>query len=145
MSLIDRQTLLSDRQAVTVTAFTSDCYDTGAITPARNLGRSGLRAVLNTNVAAVGAGVSVKFELGNADDAAGTGFVALTSSDVTPVASLTTGSIPFDAPIPDTTKRFVMGRYTVSGGALTAGQFSFSLQRGSDSQRAYPDGYTQAF
>lgn len=145
MSLIDRQTLLSDRQAVTVTAFTSDCYDTGNISPSRNLGRLGLRGVVTTQIAAAGAGASVKFELGHADAADGTGFVPLIGSDNVGVANLGAGSTPFDTPIPDTSKRFVMGRYTVTGGPLTAGQFSFALMRGSDSLRAYPDAYTQAF
>lgn len=143
--LVDRQTLLSDRQAVTATAFSTDQYDTGALSPSRNIGRgNGLRAVFTVQQAALAAGAAtVTFEIGEADDAAGTGFVALATSTAIGKAALTVGAKPFDIPIPDTSKRFIMGRYTVGTGPLTAGLFSLALLRGSDHQRAYPDGYNQ--
>jgi hypothetical protein len=137
--LIDRQTLLSDKQAVTATAFSSDCYDTGNVTPVRNLGRSDLRAVV------VAGAATVRFELIEADDAAGTGANVLMASGDIPKAQLVAGAKPFDVPIPDHNKRFIMGRYTVGTGPLTQGQFSFGLLTGSDYQRAYPGGYPQAF
>lgn len=146
MALLDRQTLLSDKQPVTVTAFTSDQYDTGNVTPARNLGRAGLRAVVTVSAAALAAGAAtVTFELIEADDAAGTNANVLMSSGAIGKAALSAGATPFDVPIPDHSKRFIMGRYTVGTGPLTQGTFTFSLQRGSDHQRAYPDGYTQGF
>lgn len=144
--LIDRQTLLSDKQAVTVTAFTSDQYDTGNVSPARNLGRAGLRAVVTVSTTALAAGAAtVAFELIEADDAAGTNANVLFSSGPIPKANLTAGAKPFDVPIPDHNKRFLLGRYTVATGPLTAGVFSFGLLTGSDYQRAYPGGYPQAF
>lgn len=144
--LIDRQTLLSDEQAVTTTAFSSDQYDTGNVSPSRNLGRSGLRLVVTTDVAATADGAAtVTFELIAADDAAGTNAVVLMSSGAIGKAALTAGSKPFDVPIPDHSKRFLMVRYTVATGPLTAGKFSAALLNGSDYQRAYPGGYTQGF
>ena len=146
--LIDRQTLLSDKQAVTATAFSSDQYDTGNVSPARNLGRSplGLRAVVTCSLAALAAGAAtVRFELIEADDAAGTNANVLMASGDIPKATLLAGTKPFDVPIPDHTKRFLMGRYTVTNGPLTQGTFSFALLTGSDYQRAYPGGYPQAF
>lgn len=146
MSLIDRQTLLSDEQAVTTTAFSTDQYDLGAGSPSRNIGRIGLRAVFTVDVAATADGAAtVNFEIGHADDAAGTNFAPLAASGVIGKAALTVGAVPFDVPLPDSSKRFIMGRYTVATGPLTAGKFSLALLRGSDHQRAYPDGYTQAF
>lgn len=146
MSLIDRQTLLSDRQAVTVTAFTSDQYDTGNLSPSRNLGRAGLRAVVTVQTAALAAGAAtVTFELIEADDAAGTNANVIASSGAIGKAALVAGAKPFDLPIPDTSKRFIMGRYTVATGPLTAGVFSFALLNGSDHQRIYPGAYPQAF
>lgn len=141
--LVDRQTLLSDRQAVTVTAFSTDQYDTGALTPSRNIGRlNDLRAVFTVQQAVTAAGAAtVTFELIEADDAAGTGANVIASSAAIGKAALTAGSTPFDIPIPDTNKRFIMGRYTVGTGPLTAGLFSLALLRGSDHLRAYPDGY----
>lgn len=144
--LIDRQTLLSDKQAVTATAFTSDQYDTGNVSPARNLGRAGLRAVVTVSTTALAAGAAtVTFELIEADDAAGTNANVIMSSGAIGKAALTAGAKPFDVPIPDHNKRFLMGRYTVATGPLTAGVFSFALLNGSDYQRAYPGGYPQAF
>ena len=146
MSLIDRQALLSDKQAVTVTAFSSDQYDTGNVSPSRNIGRFGLRAVFSVDETALAAGAAtVTFELIEADDAAGTGANVIASSAAIGKAALTVGARPFDIPIPDTSKRFIMARYTVGTGPLTAGKFSCALTRGSDHQRAYPDGYSQGF
>lgn len=144
--LIDRQTLLSDKQAVTATAFTSDQYDTGNVSPSRSLGRSGLRAVVTVSAAALAAGAAtVRFELIEADDAAGTNANVLMASGDIPKANLVAGAKPFDVPIPDHNKRFLMGRYTVGTGPLTQGTFSFALLNGSDYQRAYHGGYPQAF
>lgn len=141
--LVDRQTLLSDKQVVTATAFSADQYDTGALTPSRNIGRlNDLRAVFTCSQTALAAGAAtVTFELIEADDAAGTGAVVIASSAAIGKAALTAGSKPFDIRLPDTNKRFIMGRYTVATGPLTAGIFSLALLRGSDHQRIYPDGY----
>lgn len=141
--LVDRQNLLSDKQAVTVTAFSTDQYDLGAGSPSRNMGRlNGLRAVFTTQQAALAAGAAtVTFEIGEADDAAGTNYQILAASAAIGKAALVIGSKPFDIPIPDTTKRFILARYTVATGPLTAGQFSCALLRGSDHNRNYPDGY----
>lgn len=146
MSLIDVQALLSDEQAVTATAFSSNQYDTGAGSPSRNMGRRGMRAVFTTDEAATASGsATVSFEIGEADDAAGTNYVALAASPAIGKAALTAGSKPFDVPLPDTSKRFILGRFVVATGPLTAGKFSLALMLGSDHQRAYPDGYSQAF
>lgn len=140
--LIDRQTLLSDRQTVTATAFSTDSYNLGAGSPSRNMGRVGLRAVFTVDEAAAAAGAAtVTFEVIEADDSAGTGAVVIASSAAIGKAALTVGAKPFDIPIPDTNKRYIMARYTVGTGPLTAGKFSCALVNGSDHQRAYPDGY----
>lgn len=141
--LVDRQTLLSDRQAVTATAFSTDQYDLGAGSPSRNMGRGNdLRAVFTVQQAATAAGAAtVVFEIGEADDAAGTNYQILAASPAIGKAALVIGAKPFDIRIPDTTKRFIIGRYTVATGPLTAGQFSLALLRGSDHIRNYPDGY----
>lgn len=144
--LMDAQTLLSDAAAVTVTAFTGNQYDGGNVSPPRNLGRKDLRAVVTCSEAALAAGAAtVTFEIGEADDAAGTNYQTLVAGPAIGKAALTVGSKPFDVPIPDTTKRFIMGRYTVGTGPLTAGKFTFAIVRGTDHQRAYPDGYTQGY
>lgn len=143
--LIDVQGLLSDAQAVTATAFSTNSYDPGNVSPLRNLGRKALRAVIKVlaDVTAAGA-ATVTFELGEADDSAGTNFTAFYTSAAIPKATLVKGYTPVDIPLPDTgTKRFIMARYTVGTGPLTAGSFTTALVLSTDHQRVYPDGYTQ--
>lgn len=145
--LIDKETLLSDEQAVTGTAFSSNSYDTGNVSPARNLGRTNpaMRALVTVDEAAAAVGAAtVTFEIGSADDAAGTGFVAHASSAAIAIAALTRGATAFDVPIPDNSKRFIMGRYTVGTGPLTAGKFSLALVNGSPKQSAYPSGHNRS-
>ena len=143
MALLDRQTLLSDAQAVTATAFTVDQYDTGNVAGGRNIGRSNrdLRAVFSVDTAPTAAGAAtVDFQLGEADDAAGTNFTVLASSGARAIASLPLGTVALNAKLNDTTRRFIMGRYVVATGPLTAGQFTCAVQIGSDFQRNYPRG-----
>lgn len=144
MALQDKETLLSNEQAVTATAFSTNSYDTGNVAGGRNIGRSNadLRAVFTVDAAVTASGAAtVVFEIGEADDAAGTNFVALAATPAIGKAALTLGAKPFDVKIPDTTKRFIMARYTVATGPLTAGAFTCALQIGSDHQRAYPSGH----
>ena len=91
--LVDRQTLLSDKQAVTATAFSTDQYDLGAGSPSRNMGRlNGLRAVFTVQQAALAAGAAtVVFEIGEADDAAGTNYQILAASPAIGKADLVIG------------------------------------------------------
>jgi len=143
--LRDVQTVLSDNQAVTATAFSTNSYDVGNTSPLRNLGRKVLRAKLTcrTTTAAAGA-ATVTFDIGEADDAAGTNFTPFFSTAAIGKATLVAGYVVFDIPLPDTgTKRFIMGRYTVATGPLTAGAFDLDLVIGSDHLRVYADGYTQ--
>lgn len=143
--LRDVQTVLSDNQAVIATAFTANSYDVGNSSPLRNLGRKYMRVVCKcrTTTAAAGA-ATVQFDIGEADDAAGTNFTPFFSTAAIGKATLVGGYTVFDIPLPDTgARRFIMGRYTVATGPLTAGNFDMDLTIGSDHQRVYPDGYTQ--
>lgn len=143
--LRDVQTVLSDNQAVTVTAFSTNSYDVGNSSPLRNLGRKDMRALCKVRTAATAAGAAtVQIDIGEADDSAGTNFTPFFSTAAIGKATLVAGYVPVDVPLPDTgTKRFIMARYTVATGPLTAGNFDFDLSIGSDHQRVYPDGYTQ--
>lgn len=144
--LRDVQTVLSDNQAVTATAFSTNSYDVGNSSPLRNLGRKEMRAVLKVRTSATAAGAAtVVFELGEADDAAGTNFTPFFSTAAIGKATLVAGYTVFDIRLPDTgARRFIMGRYTVATGPLTAGNFDLDLVLGADHQRIYADGYTQA-
>lgn len=138
--------MLSIRQAVTATAFSVDQYDTGnmgAGNPVRNIGRTEVefRVVAQVDVSPTAAGAAtVDFQLGTADDAAGTNFTVLASSGPRAIASIPAGTRVLDVEVPDHERRFLMMRYVVGTGPLTAGQFSTSLQIGSDFQRGYRRG-----
>ena len=144
---IDRQTLFSDKQAVTATAVSSDAYDLGATTPIRSAGRgTDLRAFFTVNTTATAAGAAtVVFELIEADNAAlTTNVTVLAASAAIPVANLTAGAVPFDVVLPGNTRRFIGARYTVATGPLTAGQVTAGLVLDSDFQRFYASGYFNA-
>lgn len=146
MALIDKQALLSDEQAVTVTAFGQFWYDTGS--QSRNIGRVGERMKFTVDEAATAAGAAtVVFELVQADDDAGTGVTSLASSAAIGKAALTLGASPFDIALPDNTQRYIGVRYTVATGPLTAGKFSaaFVGEGGSGHQRTYTSGYPSPF
>lgn len=144
--LQDRQNIMSDKQAVTATAFSTDQIDTNLTGPIRNVGREGLRIVVTCSIAALAAGAAtVLFEFGSADDAAGTNFTPHASVGPVGKAAITAGSVQMDVMIPDNTREFLMMRYTVATGPLTAGTFTAALVLNSDHQRYYNDGYTQAF
>lgn len=146
--IVDRQALLSDEQAVTATAFTTDAYDLGAGSPSRDIGTGNhIRAVCTVDEAAAAAGAAtVAFELGVADDAAGTNFTALTSIAALGKATLTLGYKVFDVQVPSGgARRYLLGRYTVATGPLTAGKFSMALVLNSDNLRSYATGYPNPF
>lgn len=146
MALIDKQALLSDEQAVTVTAFGQFWYDTGS--QARNVGRIGERLKFTVDEAATAVGAAtVTFEVLDASDDAGTGAVILASSAAIGKAALTLGASPFDVALPDNTQRYIGVRYTVATGPLTAGKFTaaFVGEGGSGHQRHYTSGYPSPF
>lgn len=147
MAIVDRQAILSDEQAVTTTAFTSDQYDLGASSPSRDIGPSGARAVWTVDEAVTASGsATVTFELGVADDTSGTNFTALWTSSAIPKATLVLGYKIADLAIPDGgARRYLIGRYTVATGPLTAGKFTLALQLNSDRRRNYASGYRAPF
>lgn len=142
MALIDVQALFSDEQAVTVTAFGTNWYDTGS--QSRNIGRLRERIRFTVDEAATAAGAAtVVFEVVQADDSSGTGVTSLASSAAIGKAALTAGAAPFDVAIPDNTQRYIGVRYTVATGPLTAGKFSAVVvgEGGAGHQRTYTSGY----
>lgn len=147
MALVDTQATFSDDQVVTVTAFGSNFYDTGAIK--RNLGRNGSRIRFNASEAATAAGAAtVTFEVVSADNSDGSGNTAvLASSAAIGKAALVAGAVPFDLPMPDTNQRYIGVRYTVGTGPLTAGKFTATVvgEGGSGHQRTYGSGYPSPY
>ena len=147
--LADKQLLVSDAQAVTATAVSTNAIDTGSSSVVRNIGwGEEMRMVVQTNVTALAAGAAtVVFEIIQADDAAlTTNVTSLMSSAAIPKASLVQGGVPpMDFVLPATTQRYVGVRYTVATGPLTAGTFTAGLIHDTDRQRYYPTGYPNAY
>lgn len=145
MALVDKQALLSDEQAVTTTAFDQFWYDTTADN--RDIGHIGQWLEFTVDEAATAAGAAtVVFEIGDATDDAGSGFVALATSAAIGKAALTLGAKPFEGQV-NNTQRYIGVRYTVATGPLTAGKFSafFVGEGGRGHQRRYRTGYPSAF
>lgn len=141
MALIDKETLLSDEQAVTADAFSTNSYDTGNVSPARNIGRAQcpLRAVVTVDEAFNNL-TNLNVEIGSADDTAGTNFEVMAEATIA-LADLTLGATIFDIPLGDNNRRHILARYDVTGTAPTTGKVSCALQIGSDHRRAYPSGH----
>lgn len=150
--LLDKQLLVSDAQAVTVTAVSTNMIDTGGSNPLRDIGAGEeTRMIVTTGqtVAAAGA-ATVSFDIIQADDAAGTvnveslgtyGPFAKNSAQLT--ANNSTPAV--DVVMPRNTRRFVGVRYNVATGPLTAGNFTAGLVHDTDRQRYYASGYPNAY
>ncbi len=131
----DRENRFSEEQAVTVTAVSTDSFDTQA-----GLG-TGPFASMNRNIGddkdlrlsvriseSFATATSVNFEYVQADDAALTSNLeVLTQSGAIAIASLTIGKRVKFGTIPKNTKRYVGMRYTVAGANATAGRVNAAL------------------
>jgi hypothetical protein len=124
--LLDAQLLLSDAQAVTVTANSTNVVDTAA---ARDPGAGeSLTFVVQVTQAATAAGsATVAFSLETATDAAFTSPVQLFSSGPIAKAALTLGAKPVATAVPPDAQRFLRVVYTVATGPLLTGAFTAGL------------------
>lgn len=133
--ILDKQTLLSDAQAITATAQSTNVYD---LSQARDLGVGSPQIrvfvqVLSTFTAAGAATLTITLE-GAPDAAAGVGgtYVTYLSSRTYALAELTAGSRIFEASLPrpmgnkakPTALRLT---YTVATGPMTAGTVTAGL------------------
>lgn len=148
MAYVDKQLTVSDAQAVTATAVSTNAIDTGGSTPLRDVGRGSImRMIITTSIAATAAGAAtVTFELIQADDAALTTNVeVLESTAAIGKATLVIGYTAMNFVLPSNTRRYIGVRYTVATGPLTAGTFTASLVKDVGSQTNYASGYPNAY
>jgi len=141
--ILDDYLLLSDEQALTTTAVSTNTID---LTSARDIGEgTTLSGFFNVNTALTG-GTSVEFQMITADDAALTSNVrVIGSSGAVVTASLTAGA-SFEVKINDQLssigKRYLGARYVIVG-TFGAGAVSGSVvQTVADSKKFYPSGFT---
>jgi hypothetical protein len=136
--ILNRNLTLSERQAITATALSTDVIDWGvngipsgeAAAIVRNLGAGTEVPLLMQVNEAFATLTSLTITIETADDAAlSSGAVVLSSSGAIPVASLVVGYRPtMTRAVPDATmKRFFGIRYTVGGSNATAGRITAAV------------------
>lgn len=123
--ILDKELLMSDKQAVTVTAVSTNTIDLGV---ARDLGPAKLELVIDINTAFAG-GTSMAFAYITSDNADLSSPVVVAQTPAIVLASLVSGSewlrMEIPANSPGSMKRYIGVSYTVVGtmsaGAVTAG------------------------
>lgn len=133
--IIDKALQVSNEQAVTSSAASTDVIDTGQTTP--DLGASDLYLVINTDEAATAAGAAtVTFSL--QDSADNSSFADVAVSAAIGKATLVAG-YQHVIPLPTKLRRYLRAYYTVATGPLTAGKFSAQIVAGFQQNVPKPD------
>ncbi|WP_428075531.1 Bbp16 family capsid cement protein [Candidatus Avelusimicrobium luingense] len=120
--LLDQNSVLSDKQAVTTTAASTNIVD---LKSAGNFVPGGMFAVcrVDVNFATL---TSLKIALETADNAEFSNAVELASGSFL-AAALTADKQLMAVAVPVGVKRYLRAKYTVTGDAATAGKISFFL------------------
>jgi hypothetical protein len=133
---IDRFLQVSDAQAVTATAASTDVIDFGQANPNSGMGDHLNMAITVDEAAAAAGAATVTFAVQDSADNA-------TFADVAATAAIGKAALPLGAqvliPMPLQHRRYVRVNYTVATGPLTAGRFSAQVVTGVQANRAYPD------
>ena len=133
--LIDKALQVSNEQAVTSSAASTDVIDTGQTTP--DLGASDLYLVITTDEAATASGsATVTFSLQDSADNSSFADVAVTAA--IGKATLVAGYQRI-IPLPIRLRRYLRAYYTVATGPLTAGKFSAQIVAGYQQNVPKPD------
>lgn len=139
MSIIDRFLQVSNNQAITVTAVSTDVIDAGATkNPAigRDLG-GGTQLFMEVCVTAsmTGAG-TLEISLQDSADNA-------TFADVLSLPPIAFGSLPVGTrlyiPLPAKMRRYIRNNYVIASGPFTGGTLSAQVVDGMTVERSYPD------
>ncbi|EOC1317152.1 hypothetical protein ACI09J_001774 [Cronobacter turicensis] len=143
--IIDKLLLLSDNQAVTASAASTDVIDLGPIAGNRRDIGVGfpLEFWVMTPVAATAAGaatVNIQFQT-SADNSTWT---TLVESGALALSALTAGSRPFAVKVPSGVLRYIRVNYVVTTGPLTAGKFTAGINLDVDNNVPYTDGLSRA-
>jgi hypothetical protein len=134
--IIDKFLQVSNEQAVTATAASTDVIDFGQVNP--NSGMSDHLTVAITVDEAVTASGSATVVFSVQDSADNSTFVDLAATPAIGKAVLVAG-YQLLVPMPFSHRRYVRVNYTVATGPLTAGKFSAQIVTGVQANRAYPD------
>ena len=142
--ITDKLLRVSEDQAITTTAFSTDTIDLGT---ARDVGE-GTALYMNFAVTtALANGTSVKFEVFISDNANLSSPVVVGSSDAILTAALTVGKnvvVRINPDIAGKGKRYLGARYTVAG-TFNAGKVTADVvETIGDGQKYYASGFTVA-
>lgn len=135
--IIDKALQVSDAQAVTSSAASTDVIDTGVAN--RAIGDStSLAAVITVDETVTASGsATVTFSL--QDSADNSSFADVVASAAIGKAALPAGTQAAVFKLPPNLRRYVRVYYTVATGPLTAGKFSAQVVMDYNRQRAYPN------
>lgn len=141
MTIIDKALQISNAQAITATAVSTDVIDAGATKNAaigRDLG-GGTQLFMEFTVAqaftAAGAATLVLALQDSQDNAT---FADVLTTPPLALASLTVGA-RFYIPLPARMRRYIRANYTVATGPMTNGTINAQIVDGMTVERAYPD------
>lgn len=133
--IIDHFLKVSNNQAVTASAPSTDTIDFGQAKPNTGL-HDRLEMVVTVGATATAAGAAtVTFAI--QDSADGTSFADVLASAPVPVANLAAGA-QVVIPMPVQHRRYVRLNYTVDTGPLTGGTFSAQVVEGIQLNTPYP-------
>ena len=134
--IIDYNLQVSNEQAVTATAASTDVIDFGQATPTTGLNPL-MHMVIGVDEAATAAGAAtVVFAIQDSADNS-------TFADVAATAAIGKAALGLGQqiviPMPTTHRRYLRVNYTVATGPLTAGKFSAQVVTGFNQNNAFPD------
>lgn len=133
---IDKLLQVSNEQAVTASAASTDVIDFGQANPNSGLNDNTSFAITVDEAAAAAGAATVTFSLHDSADNSTFADVAVTAA--IGKASLTAGQQVL-IQMPAKHRRYVRVYYTVATGPLTAGKFSAQIVTGVQQNIAYPD------
>ncbi len=134
--IIDKALQVSNEQAVTASAASTDVIDFGQVNPNSGLNRNTTLAITVDEAATASGAATVTFSL--QDSADNSSFADVATTAAIGKANLTAGA-QILIPMPAKHRRYVRAYYTVATGPLTAGKFSAQIVTGVQQNTAYPD------
>lgn len=134
--IIDKLLQVSDAQAVTASAASTDVIDFGQANPNSGINQITSLAITVDETATAAGAATVTFSVQDSADNSSFADVAVTAA--TGKAALPAGAQVL-IPMPVVHRRYVRAYYTVATGPLTAGKFSAQIVTGVQANRAYPD------
>lgn len=134
--IIDKALQVSNEQAVTASAASTDVIDFGQANPNSGLNQNTMLAITVDEAATAAGAATVVFSV--QDSADNSTFADVAATAAIGKASITLGA-QFLIPMPVKHRRYLRAYYTVATGPLTAGKFSAQVVTGVQQNTPMPD------